>query len=631
MRFRKDTWDPEIIKSVLIRNEYNLPAKMDGMVVLDIGAHIGSFAIACQKRNAKKVVSFEPDPENFHLLNVNTNQDKNSKTEMHVAEAAVIGGESCNNLGVRHLTEHDFDKGRNTGHVDIYGEPSNIRGINFNEALQMAGGKVDFLKLDCEGAEWGIFETGDFSKIRYIAAELHAVPDSPHPSLDKFRGKSLTDLSTEVETKLQELGFETSVVFTDPSLAKLSATKITDVPLGKRRRLLWIGDAQMHTGYARVTEQICRRLVGLGWDVRVLGVGYNGDPHNKPYKIYPALDVQTGSVNGEGRVREIIQRTEPDICIIQDDSWNVGHMLDAMAMQNVLVPTIGYIAIDSENVRQNVVLQLRNLKHTICHTQYGVEQLQLAGFTGPTSVAAHGVDTNLYCQYERKGTRDGLPITNPDDAFIWGAVAMNQPRKALDLTIAYWAAWWKAAGKPDNAYLYLHTNNNGSWDLQQLVSYHDIRGRLIGSETGSQALTEQQMPTLYSAFDVMISTAEGESFGLPLLEGMACGIPQIAVKCGGAPSWAGDSIYWVKPSFYRFTSNRTNTKRWIASEIDFVTAMNDMYNNAELREDYSKRGLEMAKAMSWDGIAKHFDNVAKQILQTRQLSAHSTEALMAEF
>ena len=200
------------------------------------------------------------------------------------------------------------------------------------------------------------------------------------------------------------------------------------------------------------------------------------------------------------------------------------------------------------------------------------------------------------------------------DAFIWGVVGMNQPRKRLDLSLAYFAAWWKAEGKPKNAYIYLHCDHGGVYDLTQLVDYLGIKGRIL--TTSSDYLSEAQLPSMYSIFDAMISTAEGESWGMCQHEGLACGVPQIAVKCGGMPYWAKDAIYWVEPSQYAFTPNRTNTKRWIASEADFVAAMTHMYRDTELREDYSRRGLELVKRLpSWDDIATHFHEVLLQVIK----------------
>ena len=142
MRIRPGTWDSIIVKQVLVDNEYGLPADMSGLTVLDIGAHIGSFAVACMRRYAKRVVCYEPDPENFVLLETNTRETTlerpDCKTDISLVSHAVIGSRVSGQTGLRRLTEHDFTGGRNTGHVDIFGtsESKNaVFGINIGHVL----------------------------------------------------------------------------------------------------------------------------------------------------------------------------------------------------------------------------------------------------------------------------------------------------------------------------------------------------------------------------------------------------------------------------------------------------------------------------------------------------------------
>ncbi len=637
MQIRPDTWDALICKSVIVDNEYALPLDLRGKVIVDIGAHIGAFAIACQKRGAKSVTCYEADPANYELLLSNIADDVESRTTVDAFNYAVVG-RGRQDLYIRRLSNHDFGKGRNTGHVDIYGEeePNHtsipLPCIAINHVLATFA-KVDILKLDCEGAEWEMFDLCDFANVDLILAELHAVPAGNHPAIAAYQNNSLPSLADRAAEKLQRAGFNTSVSIESGETAKLVATKQVVEVVSRNPRVLWVGDHVITTGFGRVNEAICRRLVRLGWEVRALGIGYNGDPHKLPYKVYPAIDANIGGArNGMSRMRSLVDSYKPDVIVIHDDSWNVGLMVDNMAALNITTPVVGYIAVDSENVREDHAVQLRNLKHAVCHTSFGVEQIVKSGYTGPSSVMPHGVDTDIYQPYDKLEARSGIPVKGikPEDVFLWGAVGMNQPRKRLDLTLAYWAAWWKSEGKPDNAYLYVHTLADGVWDLKQLTEYLGIKGRMFTTE-GGQILRDIEMPSLYSAFDVMISTSEGESFGIPTIEAMACGVPNIQVECGGAPAWAGDSVYWVKPSQYSFTATRINTKRWIASEKDFVQAMHDMYVNPGLRAEYSKRGLAKAASLNWDDAGRHFDKVMRQVLYSRQVVASAMNDALGEF
>src|SRR5213592_4978333 len=69
--FRPDTVDRQVFESVAVHNEYRLPDRLAGAVVLDVGAHIGSFAYACAARGAAEVWCVEAEPGNCALLRQN--------------------------------------------------------------------------------------------------------------------------------------------------------------------------------------------------------------------------------------------------------------------------------------------------------------------------------------------------------------------------------------------------------------------------------------------------------------------------------------------------------------------------------------------------------------------------------
>jgi FkbM family methyltransferase len=601
MKVRPNTWDAAIAQAITTDNSYNLPENLEGQVIVDVGAHIGAFAEACRDRGAARIVCFEPDKSNFELLTVN-----NGGSNTDIYNTAVTGKRSVG-LKLRRLQAVDYGNGIHTGRVDVFGydEQKGFSSISLDEVLELIQTPVDILKLSCQGSEWGIFEHSSFAGVKNIIAELHPITSGDHPSIETYKDKSLSELAQQAVRQLRQKGFLAKVRMRDKGTALLTAAPATAISVARAstKKVLWIGHAGVVSGYGKVTENICTRLYEKGWDVSVYGIGYTGEPHKMPYPIFP--EDPTGQ-----KLQGILTRVDPDIVVVLDDHWNVAIQMEMLASMGKFPPVVGYIAVDSENVRRETCAQLRTLKHTIVHTEYGIGELAKAGFTGSYSVAGHGVDSSLYMPYDKADARRKMQISiagkSVEDAFIWGVVGMNQPRKRIDLSMAFFAAWWKAAGKPDNAYLYLHTNfRGGVWNIPQLAEFLGIKGHVM--TTAKEGIPENSMPAMYSIFDCMISTSEGESWGMCNHEGMACGIPQIAVQCGGMADWAKDAMLWVKPSHYAFTPNGMNTKRYIASERDFVDAMQRMYLHPELREDYSKRAIELTKTLpSWDDIGDHF-------------------------
>jgi protein-L-isoaspartate O-methyltransferase len=71
-KFRSGTLDHGIFNHVVLFNEYQLLDRFAASdIVIDVGAHIGSFAQAVLSRGCRNVTCIEPDRSNFELASVN--------------------------------------------------------------------------------------------------------------------------------------------------------------------------------------------------------------------------------------------------------------------------------------------------------------------------------------------------------------------------------------------------------------------------------------------------------------------------------------------------------------------------------------------------------------------------------
>ena len=77
-------------------------------------------------------------------------------------------------------------------------------------------------------------------------------------------------------------------------------------------KLLWCGDIAM-TGFGRVTGALLPRLRDK-YDIAVLGSNYHGDPceEHSLYRVYPASNRFQQAPFGEERIREIVEKEQPD-------------------------------------------------------------------------------------------------------------------------------------------------------------------------------------------------------------------------------------------------------------------------------------------------------------------------------
>lgn len=142
----------------------------EGNVVVDVGVHIGSFLILAARKGAF-VYSYEPDPDNYELLEINIalNKLENLITPKNYAVM------DYNGISKLYKCPTNFG-----GHSLFYNKVR-ILEINVN-VLKFEDEKIpiiDFLKLDCEGGEESIILNSNLSNVRQIAMEYHKCESKP--------------------------------------------------------------------------------------------------------------------------------------------------------------------------------------------------------------------------------------------------------------------------------------------------------------------------------------------------------------------------------------------------------------------------------------------------------------------
>lgn len=365
--------------------------------------------------------------------------------------------------------------------------------------------------------------------------------------------------------------------------------------MGTKRRLLWIGDAGVNTGFARCTHEIVKELA-TRFDVHILALGYEGDPHGLPWPVYAATS--HGDVLGTNRVAEIIGKVGPTVVVLQNDPWNVPRYLKHTGNATV----VGVVAVDGKNCRGS---HMNGLASCIFWTKFGETEARMGGYSGESAVVPLGVDLDIYAPQERAQVRERMNLPAilksrglPPDTFIVGYVGRNQPRKRLDLLVEYFAEWVRSYDVADAA-LWIQQAPTGehAYDLEQLAKYWRVNDRLIlpGVRDDHQGLPEAVMARVYNVFDCMATTTQGEGWGLPQIEGMACGVPQVAPDWAALGEWTRDAAVLVPCTAHAATPMGVNAIGGIADQRLFCAALDRLYRNREFRAERAAAGLQLAQ------------------------------------
>ncbi len=105
------------------------------------------------------------------------------------------------------------------------------------------------------------------------------------------------------------------------------------------------------------------------------------------------------------------------------------------------------------------------------------------------------------------------------------------------------------------------------------------------------------LPAIISQCNVFLYPSLRESFGIPILEGMACGVPVITSNTSSMPEIAGNAAEIVDP--YK--------------PEKITAAINKMTCNKELRAELCKKGIERAKIFSWKNMAVKYLKLYEEV------------------
>lgn len=144
----------DIWANVYNRNEYEIPASIQGCTVVDLGGHIGSFARLCLDRGAERVISVEPLAENCRAYRHNL---RGLESKYQLIEGAAYGGEPPEEAtmgGYSLLEAGDWER------VPV-------------ATIHLGRLECDLLKIDVEGAEYEILPNSDLSGVKRICGEGH--------------------------------------------------------------------------------------------------------------------------------------------------------------------------------------------------------------------------------------------------------------------------------------------------------------------------------------------------------------------------------------------------------------------------------------------------------------------------
>ncbi len=122
---------------------------------------------------------------------------------------------------------------------------------------------------------------------------------------------------------------------------------------------------------------------------------------------------------------------------------------------------------------------------------------------------------------------------------------------------------------------------------------------LLDDISFSGYVPNKELPAIYSMAEMFLYPSLRESFGIPMLEAMACGVPVICSNTSSMPEVAGDAAILVDP---------TN-----AAEI--AASVKKLLSDEGLRSSLVKAGFKRVEKFTWKANAQKTLEIYSELLE----------------
>lgn len=121
-----------------------------------------------------------------------------------------------------------------------------------------------------------------------------------------------------------------------------------------------------------------------------------------------------------------------------------------------------------------------------------------------------------------------------------------------------------------------------------LVEINDIN--LFNHIVLTGYVVNTDLPAIYAQCDVFLYPSLRESFGIPMLEAMSCGVPVITSNTSSMPEVSGDAAHVINPF----------------NPEEITQGLVKILNDETYKKSLCDKGLERSKKFSWKNMAKGY-------------------------
>lgn len=372
--------------------------------------------------------------------------------------------------------------------------------------------------------------------------------------------------------------------------------------------------AMVGSGYMSLSLPICMRLAEKH-DVKVIGLGNQGEQHPFPFSIFPAGDMMTVM-----RTAQFLYAAwQYDVMIVALDIPIQEGMMRSMA--NRPFKYVGIFPVEADPLCLSWAMVCQSMDQPFVISEFGTKELQKRYIENAKHIPI-GIDSNSWVvpsPDEKRKMRRAFGIE--DDEFIVLTVADNQERKNLWLNFKAFSLF--AKDHPRSRYILVTREHSpagwklrdmaldplGIGDEDSIAGGYNISDKLMIFERG---MPFAELWRMYAMSDAFLLLSKAEGLGLPLMEAMSVGVPCVGTDCTGISELLtnGDGI--LIPHEYVYIDPFGNGRRYLANPEEAAKALGRLTDPSE-RDRITANARAFIESRTWDKTVEPILNYIEEI------------------
>lgn len=407
----------------------------------------------------------------------------------------------------------------------------------------------------------------------------------------------------------------------------------------RKLKMLFFGDSPVTTtGFARVSREVLKRLHDTGkYEITILAINHNVpyyDQQKFPYKIIPANYADPNDVFGVNILPAIIENEKPDIIFtINDQDVVLRHRKVLQYAKDAYgTKLVSYFPVDTDFYTQLTETFLKLVDYPVYYTKFSktLARKNLGKLAETGTVIYHGTDVDVFKKLEDQKRvqefkqkafgldKDGILVTY---------IGRNQWRKDMYRAMLGFLLFNK---EYPNSKLYLHAKVHdmggyleqqaGMTAIQMGMKPEDVLGnKIIFTPQNYHELVgvgEDKLQLIYNASDIILSTTQGEGWGLVTTEAMASERPIAITRNTAQVEIIGENEergYFIKNgetlNDWTIPYGFSQIPRPLADVYHVAEVLKRIVENPKEAQQKVKNAREWVESYTWDKVGDQWKNL----------------------